>query len=363
MNRAPRPSLTFTAGALALALALGVAACGTTGINALPDTADETQPAMRRGSGGVTRFLARNVAYRLDKNISMQLVELNADVLLKDPAGVFVPANKNDYAIQIHSAKVVKGPKDMEWLMNTYVFNDADSPLKELKIKTNGTKLGMSGKMKKGVWVGFEMEGDLSATPEGKIRLHPTLVKSLGIRVDGLMGLIGLDMAKLLKTKAEKGVALDGNDILMDVSKLFPPPRMLGKVSRVEVRPNQVIIEMNDGKAQPFPPMPVPQAPSFLAMWGGDVLINKTLNLDAKMQILDASPATPQVFALDRYREALESGYIVATKDGHLIAYQPDALGYDGPFPRFAPPTFPIPGQISAPSDMGSADSRSDLTD
>lgn len=353
----------FTLAAVGLALAIaGVSACGTTGLNARPGTSDQIQPAQRRGSGGITRFLAKNVTYRLDKNITMQLVELNADVVLKDPAGVFVPGNKNDYALQIHQAKVVKTPKDMEWLMNTYVFNDADSPLKDLRLKTNGTKLAMSGKMKKGIWVGFDMEGDLSVTPDGKIRMHPTLVKSLGIRVDGLLSLIGLDMAKLLKTKEEKGVILDGNDILMEVGKLFPPPRMIGKVSHVEVRPNQVIIDMNDGMAQPFPTMPVPQAPSFLAMWGGDVLINKTLNLDAKMQILDASPATPQVFALDRYREALEGGYIVATKDNCLIAYQPDATGLDG-FTRFAPPTFPIPGMISPPSDMGSTSRNGDDDD
>jgi hypothetical protein len=135
----------------------------------------------------------------------------------------------------------------------------------------------------------------------------------------------------------------------MDISKLYPPPTLLARVTAVSIRNNAMHIEMDDGKARPWPEdLPLPQARSCLLMWGGDVLINSVLNLNAKMQVLDASPNTPQVFALDRYREQLEAGTVTPTRQGHLIAYVPDVLDYDGDMGRFNPAL----GVKEGPSDI-----------
>ena len=88
-------------------------------------------------------------------------------------------------------------------------------------------------------------------------------------------------------------------------------------------------------------------------MWGGDVLIDAALNLDAKFEILDASPQTPMVFALDRYREQLEAGYVVPTRDGAMISYVPDITNFDAVLGRYAPPTYPIPGIPVPAPDQG----------
>jgi hypothetical protein len=323
--------------ALGVGLSATLSGCGKDSFTGPPGVTPGVD-VVRRGPGGVTRFMARNLLYRLDKQVSMFLVEMNADILLKDPSLPFIPANKSDYKLLIHRAVVEKGAGDLEHLMNTYVFNDADSPLKDLRLSFRGDRLVMAGKMKKGVWVGFEMEGTLEPTPDGRLRLVPKVIKSLGLRVDGLLALFGLEMAKLLKMREEKGLVMQGNDILMDISKLYPAPTLLARVTAVAIRNNAMHIEMDDGKARPWPEdLPVPQARSCLLMWGGDVLINSVLNLNAKMQVLDASQNTPQVFALDRYREQLEAGTVTPTRQGHLIAYVPDVLDYDGDMGRFNP--------------------------
>lgn len=343
---------TLLTGLLALAIAPGLAGCGKDGPTGAPLSAGDGVELVRRGPGGTTRFMARNVLYRLDPNVSMFLTDMNADVVLKDPTLPFVPANKTDYAIQVHHAIVDKGAGDLEALMNTYVFSDRDSPIRNVKMSFKGDRLVMAGEMKKGVWLKFEMEGTMAATQDGKIRMTPVVVKSAGLRVDGLMKLIGLEMAKLLKMKEEKGLIMDGNEIIMDPSKLYPPPALIGHVTVAAVRNNMLHIEMDDGKARPWPEVPVTNTRSQLLMWGGDVLINAVLNLNAKMQVLDATPATPMVFALDRYREQLEAGFVIPTRAGHLIAYVPDVLDYDGDMGRYAPPGWPVPGIKEGPSDL-----------
>lgn len=337
---------------------VGLTGCGSNGLSGVttPGSSDSVS-LVRRGPGGTTRFLAKNVVYRLDKNVAMNLAEMNGDILLKDPTMPFVPANKNDYSIQVHYAKVTKDAASLEALMNTYVFNDNDSPLKDLKISFKGDRIVMGGKMKKGVWVGFEMEGTLSPTPDGKILMTPKSVKSMGVPVDGLMKLIGLEMASLMKMKEEKGVSLQGNNIVMDPAKLYPPPTLIGHVSRVGIANNLLNLEMNDGKAQPWPDLPV-QTKACVAMWGGDVLINTNLVLNAKILELDGQPETPMVFALDFYREQLEAGFVVSTKKGEMITYLPDVNTYSPNMGRFTPPTFPIPGMQQFPSDMNQGNDK-----
>ncbi|MNT58145.1 hypothetical protein D3C72_1955630 [compost metagenome] len=137
----------------------------------------------------------------------------------------------------------------------------------------------------------------------------------------------------------------------MDPSKLYPAPTLKGYVTKVGIANNQMHIEMNNGRAKPWPELPVnPKA--CVVMWGGDVLINTNLALGAKIVQMDAQPETPMVFALDLYREQLEAGFVVPTKAGHMLTYLPDMNTYTGQVGRFTPPSFPIPGMIQLPSDM-----------
>lgn len=343
---------TLMTGVMALTLASGLTGCGKDTIAGAKVGTTDGVELVRRGPGGTTRFMARNVLYRLDPNIAMFLTEMNADVVLKDPTLPFIPANKTDYAIQVHKATVTKGPGDLEALMNNYVFNDRDTPIKDVKMAFKGDRIVMAGKMKKGVWVGFEMEGTLEPTPDGKIKMKPVVIRSMGLRVDGLMGLFGLEMAKLLKMKEEKGLIMQGNEILMDPAKLYPPPSLLCKITKVAIANGAMHLEMDDGQSRPWPELPVMNSKSTLLMWGGDVLINSSLSLNSKMQILDATPQTPMVFALDRYREQLEAGFVVPSRAGHMIAYVPDVLNMTGDMGRYTPPTWPVPGIKEIPSDL-----------
>jgi hypothetical protein len=333
--------LTSLAG---MALLSSLAGCGKGFTPNTPRAGSSTVDVVRRGPGGTTRFLAHNVLYRLDPSIALFLTDMNADVVLKDPTGPFVPANKTDYSLTIHHAIIDKDAASLAALMNNIVFADKDSPLRDVHISFKGDHIVMGGQMNKGIWVGFEMEGTLDPTPEGLIRMTPVSVKSLGVRVDGLLALMGIEMQKLMKTKEEKGVIIRGNQILMDPARLYPPPTLNGKVTAVGVRAGKLHIEFDDGHAQPWPVLPVPNPRATMCMWGGDVLINAALNLNTKFEILDSTPDTPMVFALDRYREQLEAGFVVPTRDGAMIAYVPDITNFDTDMGRYAPPTYPIPG-------------------
>jgi hypothetical protein len=351
---------TILTGLAGMALLAPLAGCGKGVTPNTPRAGSSTVDVVRRGPGGQTRFLAHNVLYRVDPSISLFMTDMNADVVLKDPTGPFVPANKTDYSLTIHHAIVDKDAASLEALLNNYVFTGSDSPLRGVKIAFKGDRVVMGGQMNKGIWVGFEIEGTLDPTPDGFIRMTPVAVRSLGLRVDGLLGLMGIEMQKLMKTKEEKGVIIRGNQILMDPARLFPPPTLNGKVTAVGLRAGKLHIEFDDGRAQPWPDLPVPHPRATLCMWGGDVLINAALNLNSKFEILDSTPDTPMVFALDRYREQLEAGMVIPTRDGAMIAYVPDITNFDVDMGRYAPTVYPMPGIHVPEPDAGMISAQRD---
>lgn len=297
-----------------------------------------------------TRFLASNMCYRVDRHLRVFLDELDADILREDASKPFDPADKAAYAIGVRHARARLEPAALEALLNTYVFGDAQAPLKDLRVEVKNGQVALAGKLKKGIWIGFELEGDVAATPDGRVRLKPRTIRSMGMRVDDLMRLVGLDLARLLKARQEKGVVIEGNEILLDPAKMFPPPRLVGPVAGVKLVNGLVDLTFRDGAPRPLPALPV-KAPNWIALWGGAVRVNSVVAADAKVQLVDAHPADPFVYALNFYRESLEGGYVVAAKTGHMIAYLPDANAWSPDFGRFAP-RLPVTGIVPPDSDM-----------
>ena len=109
--------------------------------------------------------------------------------------------DKLSYIVAIDSAEVGVSLASMTYAMNTYVFGEPDAPLKDLKLSREGSEIKQTGTLKKGPGIPFEMVGTMSATPDGKIRIHATKVKAGHLPVGGLMKLFGLDMAKLINTR------------------------------------------------------------------------------------------------------------------------------------------------------------------
>lgn len=331
--------------AIALLTGCGAAPISRPALGTRPADAVQAQ-----GRSTATRFMAANMCYRVDKQLRVFLDELDSDIIRKDGGKVFDPSDKGAFAIGIRHARARLEPAALEALLNGYVFGDKDAPLKDLRVAMKNGRLTLAGKLKKGIWLGFEMEGEVSPTPEGRVRMVPQSIKSMGIRIDDLMKLVGLDLARLLKARQEKGVVIEGNEIVLDPAKMFPPPKLVGPVTAVKVAGGVLDLTFRDGAPRPLPAMPV-KAPNWIALWGGSVRVNAVVADDAKVQLVDAHPADPFFYALDFYRESLEGGFVVAAKEGHMVAYLPDANAWSPDFGRFMP-ALPVTGVKSPKSDM-----------
>jgi hypothetical protein len=279
-----------------------------------------------------TRVEMVNVNIHLDTELILRIRYLTGKFLSTKKGQPPIFDDKLSYVVVIDSGKVGVSMASMTHALNTYVFSEPDAPLKNLQLTAEGSQIRQKGTLQKGPGLPFEMLGTVSATPDGKIRIHPTEMKVAHLPVKGLMKLFGLDMAKLINTRKTKGVTVDDNDIILDPALMLPPPQMRGRITAARVEGDEIVQIF--GKERPDQPAAQPPS-NYMAYRGGVLRFGRLTMNNVDMQLIDADPKDPFEFFPDHYNEQLVAGYSKTTASGGLRVYMPD---YDKVSKGLTPP-------------------------
>ena len=275
-------------------------------------------------SAGATRVQMRNVDFRTDDAIVLRIREMRGALLRKSKATPPVFDDKRSFIMRIDSGTIGIRTDSLSYLMNDYVFAYPKAPLKKLNISTQGNQLKMTGKMHKGLDIPFKIIGNIEATPEGKIRLHPTSIKAAGIPVKGLMKMFGVELDELLKTSESRGVRMDDNDIIMDPELMLPPPTIRGRIVAVRVEGDEVVQDFGAVRGGSAHVAARQGGSNFMYFHGGTIRFGKLTMNNADLRIVDASPTDRFDFSLDHYNSQLVAGHSKNTSDFGLIVVMPD---------------------------------------
>ena len=159
---------------------------------------------------------------------------------IKSLNGELVPVGKNEFPVfddtnsfnlRISTAEISIDSSSLANILNSYVFARPNSPLTELSIIVEKGRVKVKGKPHDKGDIPFETEGILTPTADGKLRLHSEKIKAMNVPVKGLMGLFGIDLGSLIKEGKVLGVQAQGDDLLLDLEQILPPPRIEGKVA------------------------------------------------------------------------------------------------------------------------------------
>jgi hypothetical protein len=260
-----------------------------------------------------------NVDIHLDPALVLRIRRLNGQFLPSRKGQPPTFDDKLSYVVAIDSAEVGVSMASMTHAMNTYVFNEPDAPLKNLQLSAEGSEIKQTGTIKKGI--PFEMVGAMSATPDGKIRIHATKLKAAHLPVKGLLKLLGLDMAKLINTRNTRGITVDDNDIILDPTLMLPPPKMRGRITAVRVQGDEIIQTFGGEKREVKTQS---RRSNYIAYHGGVLRFGKLTMTNTDMRLIDADPTDPFDFFPDHYKEHLVAGYSKTTASGGLLVYMPD---------------------------------------
>ncbi len=283
-----------------------------------PASAPTTEVAMA-GSRAVKTEM-RNVNFHLTNEAAAHLESLSGELVPVGKYAMPVFDNKDSFEVRVVNGTISISPQALTSIMNNVVFAKKDSPLKDLSVSIDKDQLIIKGKLaSKGI--PFETAGTLSATPDGRIRVHTDKVKALHVSVKGMMGLFGIDLANVVNTSKIEGMDTDKNDLLMDLAKLLPPPHIQGKLVDVKVANNSIITIFGDGGQSV---RTSGEKGNYMAFRGNKVEFGKMVMDDTDLVVVDLDPGDPLDWNQSRYKDQLVAGYSKITPSFGLRAYVKD---------------------------------------
>ena len=257
-----------------------------------------------------TQTQFRNVDFHVDISTVLNIHELRGEMAAKQPGDPLNFDNKTSFVLRVDRARIGLKSPSLDNLMNRYVFNAPNSPLRNLHVTTDGKQLKQEGIIHKIVDIPFAMWADVSAD-KGRIRLHPTKISICGINGLGLLKAVGQSLEKLIGKELphEHGVSADGNDLLMDPGKMLPPPDTELHLVDVRIDGDELMQFFDAGRHLPDLPIAFPGERNYMYYREGTLRMGKLLMVDADMFVTDADPSDPFDFFIDRYNDQLVAGY------------------------------------------------------
>lgn len=308
--------------------------------------------AIDHGPVGPTRVVLRNLRYRVGPTLAIDVPAVDGSVLPGQPGAPIVMDDVRSFSLAIANGAFRLDEAAMTSLMTDYVFNYPDAPLKDLGIRLSEGRVTITGKLKViGLNVPFEMSGVPKVRPTGKIEIVPDRIKALGIPADGLMKLIGLEMQKLVHVQDGRGLTIEGNALVMDCTKLLPPPAILGRATGVTIAADprdkamKLTIQFGGGPQNVRDDhVPSPQATNYMHLYGGTVRFVNTFDTFTNLQIVDADPDDYFDFYLADYGVQMLNGIIVLSPQGWTLSVMPDYPKRNQPLRPDLPPGV-LPGR------------------
>jgi len=285
-------------------------------VSSIPSAAN----TKRQASGQPVQVQMRNVDLHLDEDSVLRIRHLRGELDRTRPGTPPVFDDKNSFTLAIDSADIAIGVDALSRLINRHLSEAGDSPISDIRLGVEGSRLTIHGTAHKGIAVPFAVTAE-PRVDNGTLRLHPTSVKALGIPSEGLFSFFHLSLEKLLHIK-QPGMRFDGNDLLLDPTALLPPPRAQGHLQAFRVEGDQVVQQFGPGRKAPLRP---PDARSnYMYYRGGILRFGKLTMTDADMELIDQHSADPFDFFQEHYVDQLVAGYSKNTRARGLKVYMPD---------------------------------------
>lgn len=282
---------------------------------------ERPQKAVNTDDSGAVHTQMHNVVYHFTPVIIVHIRDLGGELL---PAGGYalpVFDDKRSFSLRITAAEIAISQRSLANALNSNVFAARDAPLKEVSVFVENDRLKIKGKLHGKGDVGFEVEGKLSPTDDGKIRLHAEKIRALHLPVKGLMDLFGVDIADLIKSGKVAGVQAEKDDIILDPGQILPPPHISGSITAIRLQGGSIVLVFGNPDRYPWVHVSVA---NYMLLRGNQLRFGKLTMDDTDMLLIDLDPADPFDFFLDHYVEQLAAGYTKNKTDNGLRVFMKD---------------------------------------
>lgn len=252
----------------------------------------------------------RNVLLHIDDRGVIRIERLRGQVVT-DSGTPAILDDARSFTIRVTRGTTRLTGDDLAALLNSVVFAYDGAPLKKLRARMEGNAVVLSGTLRKGVSLPFSITATPTLEPDGRVRMHPTRTRILGINGAALMKALGLELDNLIDLKKSRGAVVEGNDILLEPTQILPPPMIEARLASIGV--------VGDELVQTFVTTPLDSIferyirpdstqPNFVYFRGGRLRFGKLEMIDTDLQIVDADQLDPFDLYLAKYNRQLVAG-------------------------------------------------------
>ena len=264
----------------------------------------------------------RNVDLHIAPQIELQVRHLRGRFVASGTRTAPYLDEPRSYSVVVDTGEVAVDLTSLNAIV-TRALEQGRSNVRRLQISIDDNGLlRQKGVIKKGVSVPFDMKASIGVTPDGLIRIHAESTKGFGLPINPLLKLLRVQTDDLIRVEPGHGIRVEGNDLLLDVSQLLPPPGFHGRVTSVRVDRGAMIQVFGSGEPRPI--SATATAPNHIYWRGGQLAFGKLTMTETDLELVDADPRDAFDFSVDRWNEQLVAGYSKTTADRGLRAYMPD---------------------------------------
>ncbi len=323
------PIVLFAAAAAATAAAIpGITFVRVTSAGAQAVTDSSARHAPARDLKGADRqwIEIRNVDLHLTDRVVLRVRTLHGEVVRTSTQ----PATLDDpksFRIRVTAATVGQTGDDLAALLNGVVFAYPGAPLRDIRVRTNGSEIIQTGIMHKGVDMRFRLHGKLDIMPDGRVRIHPTSVSIFGLNGEKVLHTLGMHLDNMLDLRGARGASVKGDDLFLDATAILPPPMIEGRLASIGTDGDEVVQEFvtlpDDSVFRAHVRADTADA-SFMYFRGGELRFGKLLMNDTDLRILNRDHKAPFDLSLPHYSQQLVAGHSQTKPNLGLVVYMPD---------------------------------------
>lgn len=278
-----------------------------------------TAPA-RPPARGAVRMEVRNAQFHVLDNVMVTVTRLDTWMI---PKGPIVDLDRmNSFTLQIVSGETRMKAPDLSALLNEYLFPHAKAPIGNMTVTFEGGIVVVKGQLHKVIDIPFAGKGAVSIADDSDIRLRFTEFKVAGVLKKELLDALGIKLSNVAQPAKQSRFHIEGDDIILPIAALFPPPRVAGKLTTVRIDGADLVQVFGPPDAPLTKPPEAAQ--NYIYFHGSRIRFAKLTMDDVDLELVDKDPSNDLDFSLEHYYQQLEAGYAKLTASQGLITYIPD---------------------------------------
>jgi len=296
----------------ALALLGMTSALGAPRADAVAAPASAPAPVPRPAERDTALWIEmRNVDLHIDRRHVMHVRSLRGQMLATVPGGTMSLDDPRSFHIRATSGVVALDGDAITTLLNANAFNYRGAPITHLRVRVENGAIVQQGTLHKGVDIPFEMRAVPVVLPDGRLLLHPSLLRIFSVNGLPLMHALHLRLDEMMDLRKAHGVSVKGNDLFLDPLAIIPPPAVQGRVVAVRVEGGLLVQELARTPDDTIFGTRVRAdsgARNFVYFRGGTLRFGKLTMTDTDLLIDDADEHDPLDLYFAEYNRQLVAG-------------------------------------------------------